>query len=64
MPASEPDVLAALDALCGTWDRWCTDAADKIPNGVKKVVRRATTAIEAVKAKVAAKLAAYAPPEA
>jgi hypothetical protein len=60
---SEPELLAALHALCDTWTRWCADAAGSIPNEVKEAVEEAAAAIETLKTKVAAKLATYAPPE-
>lgn len=58
IPHGEPDLLAALDALCDKWTRWAAAAADAIPKGVMAAVGRANEAVAGVKATVAARQAA------
>ena len=49
MPEAEPELVAALDALCDKWIRWYGQAGDGIPDDVCAAVGAATVAVGKVK---------------
>ena len=49
VPEPGPELVAALDALCDKWIRWCGQAGDGIPDEVQAAVRAATVAVGKVK---------------
>ena len=56
IPDTEPELLAALDALSDKWSRWCAAAEEQIPEDLADVLNRATAAVARVKSAVATKL--------
>jgi hypothetical protein len=54
-----PDDLAqirlVLEGLCLKWRRWCEAAQPRLPEEMRKLVKKATRAVAAVKEAAAAK---------